>query len=173
MIWVRVQFPELSKFIVYFDFHQEKFGEIPSPPELRNGWRINHQYASVGVLEGCLALAVNVQSLDIWVLQRYGSQVSWTRQFVIDTSVPVGNLLVEGTFKPLQVLDNRYVILLIWSALAMVCYDSNEKTFKFFKLYGVGSVCKFSLLKPSLVPLTDALNIEDDDGDGDGDEQNF
>ncbi|KAG6428683.1 hypothetical protein SASPL_112936 [Salvia splendens] len=131
------------------------------------------QYASVGVLEGCLALAVNVQSLDIWVLQRYGSQVSWTRQFVIDTSVPVGNLLVEGTFKPLQVLDNRYVILLIWSALAMVCYDSNEKTFKFFKLYGVGSVCKFSLLKPSLVPLTDALNIEDDDGDGDGDEQNF
>ncbi|KAG6431780.1 hypothetical protein SASPL_109863 [Salvia splendens] len=161
------QFPELSKFIVYFDFHQEKFGEIPSPPELRNGWRINRHYASMGVLGGCLSLAVNVQSLDIWVLQRYDSQVSWTRQFVIDTSFPVGNLLVEGTFKPLQVLDNRYVILMIWSALAMVCYDSKERTFKIFNLNGVGSVCRSALLKPSLVPLMDALNIDD------GDEQNF
>ncbi|XP_047947352.1 uncharacterized protein LOC125193566 isoform X2 [Salvia hispanica] len=161
------QLPELSKFIVYFDFHQEKFGEIPCPPELRNGWRINRHYTSMGVLGGCLSLAVNVQSLDIWVLQRYGSQVSWTRQYVIDTSVPLGNRLVQGTFKPLQVLDNRYVILMIWSALAMLRYDSKEKTFKIFKFYGVGSVCRSALLKPSLVPLMDALHI------GDGDEQNF
>ncbi|KAL1547600.1 F-box protein-like protein [Salvia divinorum] len=157
------QYPELSKFIIYFDFHEEKFGEIPSPPELRTGWQINQHYASMGVVGGCLSLAVNVESLDIWVLQRYDSRMSWTKQFVIDTSVPVGNLLVEGTFKPLQVLNNRHIILLMWSDLVMVCYDAKEKTFKFFKLNGVGSVCRSALLKPSFVPLKDALMVDDDD----------
>ncbi|XP_057764152.1 putative F-box protein At3g52320 isoform X2 [Salvia miltiorrhiza] len=155
------RYPELSKFIIFFDFHQEKFGEILPPLELGTGWQINQHCMSMGVLGGCLSVTVNTEFLDIWVVEKSSGQVSWTKKFVIDTSVHMGHHLIEGPFKPLQILSNRHIILMmIWSDDVVVCYDAKERTFKFFKLNGVRSVCRSVMLRPSFVPLKDALMVD-------------
>ncbi|KAH6754748.1 hypothetical protein C2S53_020632 [Perilla frutescens var. hirtella] len=140
-----------SKFILFFDFQEEKFGEILPPLEFGTGWPTNQHCMSIGVLGGCLSVTVNTESLDVWVLKKCDSEESWTKQFVIDS-------LIEGPLKPLQMLSDSHV-LMIRRDLLLVCYDANEKTFQYIKFDGFVSVCRSVMLHPSFVPLKDALRV--------------
>lgn len=152
------RYPEISKFILFFDFQKEKFGEILPPLDFGIDGRTNRHCMSIGVLGGCLCVTINTQPLDIWVMEKYGSQGSWTKELAIDTAIHMGNP-IEGPFRPLQILSNGK-ILMMWLDLVLVCYDPKKKNFRFLEFNGVKSLCKSVLFSPSFVPLKDTLMVD-------------
>lgn len=154
------RYPELSKFITFFDFHQENFEDILPPLEFGPHWQLNQHCMSMGVLDGKLSVTVNIESLEIWVLEKSEGQMSWTKNFVIDTSLHSGNQLIECPFRPLHIINNNHLLLTIWSDFVVVCFDVRENKLEFFKIDGVGSVCRSVLLWPSFVSLKDSLMID-------------
>lgn len=154
------RYPELSKFITFFDFHQENFGDIPPPPQFGPHWQLNQHCMSMGVLEGKLSVTVNGEPLEIWVLEKYEGHMSWSKTFVMDTSLHPGNQAIEGPFRPMHIINNRHLLFTIWGDFLMVCFDTVEKQIEFFKLDKVASVYRSLLLVPSFVNLKDKLMID-------------
>ncbi|KAL2238189.1 UNVERIFIED_CONTAM: putative F-box/LRR-repeat/kelch-repeat protein [Sesamum indicum] len=152
------KYPELSKFIIFFDFQKEKFGEILPPPSFGIDQRLSKQSMSIGVLGGYLCVTDDTQHFDIWVMKEYGCQESWTKEYTIDTTIPAGEPL-RGPFRPLQMLcDGK--ILMIWLGRALVCYDPKNKKFRFFEFIGVESLAKAVPYTPSFLCLKDALMVD-------------
>ncbi|KAL0331302.1 UNVERIFIED_CONTAM: F-box protein [Sesamum angustifolium] len=125
------KYPELSKFIIFFDFQKEKFGEILPPPSFGIDQRLSKQSMSIGVLGGYLCVTDDTPHFDIWVMKEYGCQKSWTKEYIIDTTIPTGEPL-RGPFRPLYMLRDGK-ILMIWLERALVCYDPKNKRFRFFE----------------------------------------
>ncbi|XP_026433880.1 F-box/kelch-repeat protein At3g06240-like [Papaver somniferum] len=75
------QIVERSKVISSLDVSNERFHEMQLAKEpLEN----EHNFRSLGVLEGRLCVLFHDDSkLDLWVMQDYGVQESWTKQFSI------------------------------------------------------------------------------------------
>ncbi|PIN12110.1 hypothetical protein CDL12_15280 [Handroanthus impetiginosus] len=99
--------------IFFFDFDGEMFGRIALPPEFGEELMINKQCMSIGVLGDYLCLSYNAysdQHVDLWVMRKQGDQVSWIKEFVIDTVRSTGKF-VYGQFKPLQVLENGEILM--------------------------------------------------------------
>lgn len=153
------RYPELKKLIIFFDFQQEKFGEVLPPLEFGIGWQINQHRMSIGVLGGRLSVTVNTESLDIWVVEKDESRVFWTKQFVIDKSIFMGYHISEGPWRPLQILGSGQIVMMLLP-LVLICYDPKEKTFQFIKSDRALTVGKAVLLRPSFVPLKDALMVD-------------
>ncbi|KAK6158156.1 hypothetical protein DH2020_005470 [Rehmannia glutinosa] len=152
------KYPETSKFIVFFDFHEEKFGEIAPSLDFGLEQQMNKHGMSIGVLGGYLCLGDDTRDFDIWVMKKFGSQDSWTKEFVVDTSIHMDKPL-EGPFRPLQILSNGK-ILMIWADRVLVTYDPKTKGFGYLEFDGVESLGKVVLYTPSFVPLKDALMVD-------------
>ncbi|KAL0312641.1 UNVERIFIED_CONTAM: putative F-box/LRR-repeat/kelch-repeat protein [Sesamum radiatum] len=152
------KYPELSKFIIFFDFQKEKFGEILPPPSFRIDQRLSKLSMSIGVLGGCLCVSDHTQYFDIWVMKEYGCQESWKKEFTIDTTIPTGEPL-RGPLRPLQMLRDGK-ILLIWLERVLVCYDPKNKKFRFFEFIGVESLAKVIPYTPTFLRLKDALMVD-------------
>ncbi|KAK4435284.1 F-box/kelch-repeat protein [Sesamum alatum] len=152
------KYPELSKFIIFFDFQKEKFGEILPPSSFGIDQRISRQSMSIGVLGGYLCVTDVAEHFDIWVMKEYGCQESWRKQFTIDTTIPTGEPL-RGPFRPLQTLQDGK-ILMIWLECALVCYNPENKRFRFFEFIGVESLGKAVPYTPSFLRLKDALMVD-------------
>ncbi|KAK6158135.1 hypothetical protein DH2020_005449 [Rehmannia glutinosa] len=152
------KYPETSKFVVFFDFHEEKFGEIPPPLDFGLQQQMNKHGMSVGVLGGYLCFSDDTRDFDIWVMKKFGSQDSWTKEFVVDTSIHMDKPL-EGPFRPLQILGDGK-ILMIWADRVLVTYDPKTKGFGYLEFDGVESLGKVVLYTPSFVPLKDALMVD-------------
>ncbi|KAI3468778.1 hypothetical protein Pfo_025441 [Paulownia fortunei] len=152
------RYPEMSKFILFFDFQKEKFGEILPPLDFGIDQQMSRHSMSIGVLGGYLCVTDDTQHFDIWVMKKYDSQDSWTKEFIVDTAIPMGRPL-DGPFRPLQILRNGK-ILMIWVDRILVCYDPKKKSFRFLEFNGVKSLGRVVLYTPSFVPLKDALMID-------------
>ncbi|KAK1374277.1 hypothetical protein POM88_030470 [Heracleum sosnowskyi] len=74
--------------ITSFDPEEEVFLVIKTPPS-----GVNNIKSNLGVLEGCLCLGLKTQSWewDIWVMNTYGIQDSWTKKFVVSSITCVVN----------------------------------------------------------------------------------
>ncbi|XP_075637224.1 F-box/kelch-repeat protein At3g06240-like [Castanea sativa] len=71
------------KYILSFDLHEEKFGEIMLPQNYSNG--LCFKFEQLAVLEGSLALIAfhsPQQKCHIWVMRVYGDVDSWTTNIV-------------------------------------------------------------------------------------------
>ncbi|KAL3510506.1 hypothetical protein ACH5RR_029907 [Cinchona calisaya] len=74
-------------FLHWFDVGEEKVRPVPQPRGVveRNGW------TSLGVLRGCLCIYQSTSSqLDIWWMKEYGVVESWTKESILDSSIPHG-----------------------------------------------------------------------------------
>ncbi|XP_026435041.1 F-box protein CPR1-like [Papaver somniferum] len=73
-----------QEFIVSFDFSKERFEQLHLPKEFSE---IEHYVMTLGVLEDCLYLLASVIrpciQHEVWMMQDYGVQESWTKHVVI------------------------------------------------------------------------------------------
>ncbi|KAL7160165.1 hypothetical protein ABFS83_01G075900 [Erythranthe nasuta] len=152
------RYPDISNFIVFFDFETEKFGEILPPPSYGVDQTLNRQSMNIGVLGGNLCVTDDTFHFDIWVMKEFGNRDSWTKEFVIDSAVHTGEP-IDGPFQPLQFLKNGK-ILMLWNCDNLVCYDPKEKEFRFLDFGGVRTVGKVVPYTPSFVPLKESLMID-------------
>ncbi|XP_026460064.1 F-box/kelch-repeat protein At3g06240-like [Papaver somniferum] len=123
--WLREQF------IVSFDFSEERFKQMQLP----NGFRDNRPLHTVGVLEECLCVVNGVwvlgepcYQLEIWVMQDYGVQESWTKRFVIH---PTEHRQIFDLY-PLRVIwsfkDDKILLLKTTDERQFVLYDPKKDT---------------------------------------------
>ncbi|KAL3645381.1 hypothetical protein CASFOL_010561 [Castilleja foliolosa] len=154
--WLCGGYSESSKFIVYFDFHTEKFGEIPAPV----GFRRNQlrQSTSIGVLGGYLCVIDDSRHFDIWIMKEFGCRESWTKAFSVDMKSIAGTYL-HNPLRPLQILGDGK-ILMIRDYRVLVKFDPETKDFRFLKIKSAGSPDKVVLYTPSFVPLKDILMVD-------------
>lgn len=94
-----------SHFVVSLDISEETFKEIQLP----KGPLVNkHRFMTLGVLEGCMCVLVrgiNARA-EVWVVEDYGVQDSWTKRYVINDEliVKASSLKLIWSFKSGEIL---------------------------------------------------------------------
>ncbi|MFS7914055.1 putative F-box associated domain, type 1 [Helianthus anomalus] len=76
--------------IVSFNFETGQFGEIPGPPGMTKDHANKTNYMTMVLLDGCLSIFdnyTNTTAFDVWKMNEYSVKESWSRAFVIDTTV--------------------------------------------------------------------------------------
>ncbi|KAL3645392.1 hypothetical protein CASFOL_010572 [Castilleja foliolosa] len=154
--WLCGEYYESSKFIVYFDFHTEKFGEIPAPVSFQSNEL--RQSTSIGVLGGYLCVIDDSSHFDIWVMKEFGCQESWTKAFSVDMESIVSTYL-HNPFRPLQILGDGK-ILMIRDYRVLVKFDPETKDFRFLEMDSSYLPNKVVLYTPTFVPLKDILMVD-------------
>ncbi|XP_028753589.1 F-box protein CPR1-like [Neltuma alba] len=81
-----------DKAILFFDFGNEVFGKIQLPPEIDQSYESN-----VAVVDEKLACAATYKMTncryEIWVMNEYGVESSWSKKFVIGPNPEFGSFL--------------------------------------------------------------------------------
>ncbi|KAL3645395.1 hypothetical protein CASFOL_010575 [Castilleja foliolosa] len=145
----------MLRFIVYFDFHTEKFGEFPAPVGFRNNMPHSR---SIGVLGGCLCVTDDSDHFDVWVMKEFGCRESWTKLFSIDMESIMG-MYIQSPLRPLQILGDGK-ILMIREYNVLVKFDPETKDFRFLEINSASSPSKVVVYTPTLVPLKDILMVD-------------
>lgn len=125
------------EFILSFDLAKEKFGQIKLPE-----WSyVDILKNSVMALRGRLSLVVHylnwdVEGFDVWVMNEYGAQNSWTKQAI------VGLMAVNFSSAPLGSTKNGEVIMCD-DEEELFSYDPIVRRVKNLQIRGVSrsSVC--------------------------------
>ncbi|XP_028774133.1 F-box/kelch-repeat protein At3g06240-like [Neltuma alba] len=82
--WLCRDLDEINKFIVSFDFSKEVFKIIQSPPGITSSSTENNLLTT---MDECLAWFVKYDSIEfrveIWVMNEYGVESSWSKKFVV------------------------------------------------------------------------------------------
>ncbi|XP_074334051.1 F-box protein At3g07870-like [Apium graveolens] len=102
------------------DAEEEVFRVIHTPPSFKNC-----EVSNLGVLDGCLCLAkLENRESEIWVMNVYGIQDSWTKLFVVSVpSLGPFTRLKNGEF---LMLGQSYVYGIEYAS-AMVCYNPRAR----------------------------------------------
>ncbi|KAL3645397.1 hypothetical protein CASFOL_010577 [Castilleja foliolosa] len=147
---------EMLRFIVYFDFHTEKFGEFPAPVGFRNNYKPHSR--SIGVLGGCLCVTDDSRYFDIWVMKEFGCRESWTKLFSIDMESIMG-MYIQNPLRLLQILGDGK-ILMIRDYNVLVKFDPETKDFRFLEINSRCTPDKVVVYTPTFVPLKDILMVD-------------
>ncbi|KAL3645396.1 hypothetical protein CASFOL_010576 [Castilleja foliolosa] len=153
--WLCGGYSDSSKFIVYFDFHTEKFREFPAPVGFRRNYM---QGTSIGVLGGCLYVTNDSSHFDIWVMKEFGCRESWTKLFSIDMESIMG-MYLENSLRPLQILSDGK-ILMIRDYRVLMKFDPETKDFRFLEISSASLPSKVVVYTPTFVPLKDILTVD-------------
>ncbi|OMO94180.1 hypothetical protein COLO4_16485 [Corchorus olitorius] len=139
--------------IVCFDFENDMFREVPSPPK-------GDDQFMLGVIEDSLCACCfcddDPYQFDIWVMKDYGVKESWTKQFRI-----------EHTFLPDRLGDYYYPLILLKNGRMLmshndqdVCYNLKEKRFKKTDISAKQFYFYLSAYTPCFVSLKDVAKGE-------------
>ncbi|XP_026384765.1 F-box protein CPR1-like [Papaver somniferum] len=118
-------------FIVSFDFSDERFKQMQLPKSFQNktAWR---PLWTVGVLEECLCVVRHVWEpciqVEIWVMQDYGVQESWTKRFVICSTETRDILNLDPARVIWSFKDDKFLLLKIKDKRQFVLYDPKQDT---------------------------------------------
>ncbi|THG10443.1 hypothetical protein TEA_003241 [Camellia sinensis var. sinensis] len=77
-----------TDYIISFDFDNDEFKSFPPPPHERsNVCHSEKPNMSIGALRGqlCVCDSSYFEYIELWVMEKYGVQGSWTKQFSIST----------------------------------------------------------------------------------------
>lgn len=117
-----------------FDFEQEIFQPVPTPLFIET---CNND-VELGSLEGCLSICNKrnhpaPKDIELWVMNEYGIQESWTKKFVIREHI---NIFLPPYFlEPLRYLKNGEVLML-YRHCNVICYNPITRRFRYIKFYG-------------------------------------
>ncbi|XP_026429210.1 F-box protein CPR1-like [Papaver somniferum] len=89
--------------IVSLDITNKKFYELNLPKEPLEK---DLEFRNLGVLEGCLCLfVVNIGCVEVWVMQDYGVQESWTKRYITnDETIVKEYMSLMWSFKSGEIL---------------------------------------------------------------------
>ncbi|KAE9617884.1 putative F-box domain, galactose oxidase/kelch, beta-propeller, F-box associated interaction [Lupinus albus] len=150
-----------TMFIASFNFENENIVEILPPSQLRYQGKQGVGNMRLGVLNDCLYLT-DVDSyvnFKIWVLKDYNDpKISWTLHLIIDTISL--NIWPRGLYQPIKYLQNGDLFM-FHPSNALVCYNPNQKTFRYFKIHGIDSDFEMVPHIPCLLPIKDVVRVED------------
>ncbi|KAI8545945.1 hypothetical protein RHMOL_Rhmol07G0077000 [Rhododendron molle] len=150
----------ISEYIASFNFDKEIFQPVPPPP-LRRGiisWE-TMKNISLGVLRDMLCICdhdSHVFKINIWVMENYGVQESWTKVFRIDATTKQSRWL-RGVYEPISYLRSGAILFFHRLANAVVYYKAKGRFLKFLKVRGVKSNYEAIAYTPSFISINDKV----------------
>ncbi|KAK9284229.1 hypothetical protein L1049_023398 [Liquidambar formosana] len=140
-----------SKFIVAFDFENERFQVVPPPPHFGAGQKVDISEMKMGILGGslCISHFSSNGHLDVWVMMDYGVQGSWTK------AISIGPF-PSGLYQRIK-YQNNGEILMFNRGTAPVSYNPVRKSFSYLKFHGIVSDFDAIAHIPSFVSLKDVV----------------
>ncbi|KAA8543883.1 hypothetical protein F0562_021940 [Nyssa sinensis] len=119
--WLLGDHPDSSDLICCFDVRDEEFGSV-SPP-WTDYFDKDRSIMSMGVLGESLCICdTSFNSIDIWVMNEYGVQESWTKHFQINLEIDYYPTFI---CEPIKYLTNGELVVLIEQE-DLVFYDPNR-----------------------------------------------
>jgi F-box interacting protein len=149
--------------ICSFNFDQEKLIRFSLPESFYE----NEEDCSIGNMRlGVLGDCLYVSDLrcyanfELWVLKEYkydDDNLPWTKEIVINNFTL--NIWPRGLYRPIKYLENGD-LLMFHPSNALVCYNSKEKSFRYFKI-GEEDL-EFEMIPhiPNLIPMKNIVNME-------------
>ncbi|RHN79904.1 putative F-box domain-containing protein [Medicago truncatula] len=139
-----------SRVIVAFNLTHEIFNEVPFP---EIGEEVNSESFEIGVavLEGCLCMIVNYQTvkIDVWVMKEYGCRDSWCELFTLAESCFI---LPLKTLWPLAYSSDGSMVLLEVDCEKLFWYDLKSEQVSCVEgipNFDQAMICVGSLVPPS------------------------
>ncbi|KAI9126363.1 hypothetical protein K1719_002784 [Acacia pycnantha] len=130
-----------DKAILFFDFTKEVFGKIQLPLGVDQSDELN-----VGVIDGklaCISTYTTNNRFEIWVMNEYGVESSWTKKSVIGPCPKFGSFL--------GILGDDEILL--EDGCQLVSYNLKNQQIKGFEIHGIPKMFKAFGYSESLVPL--------------------
>ncbi|XP_028787076.1 putative F-box/kelch-repeat protein At3g22730 [Neltuma alba] len=131
-----------DKAILFFDFGNEVFGKIQLPPEIDQSYESN-----VAVVDEKLACAATYKMTncryEIWVMNEYGVESSWSKKFVIGPNPEFGSFLGFWGDDEILVENEGH----------LVSYNIKNQKIQRLEILGVPKLFKVFDYVESLVPL--------------------
>ncbi|CAK7340339.1 unnamed protein product [Dovyalis caffra] len=119
--WIVSRFDNLTgtQVIVGFDLGVDEFREVP-PPDYGD----NVTSLDVGVLGGCLCAFAKFEGVgvDVWVMKEYGVKESWSKVFLISSSI-----LCYNSVRPLGYSNEGGMVLLELDRERLLWYEIEKK----------------------------------------------
>ncbi|KAM0046126.1 putative F-box associated interaction domain-containing protein [Helianthus debilis subsp. tardiflorus] len=100
-------------FIVFFNFETREVGEIPGPAQVVQAHPYANDFLTLVVLGNRLSIfdrLTEATKFNVWVMKEYGVKDSWSREFVIDTTV-WGVYDLHYCFTPVICRNNGEVVM--------------------------------------------------------------
>ncbi|PQM40520.1 F-box protein [Prunus yedoensis var. nudiflora] len=144
---------ESSYEIASFDFDNEQFHSVPTPPfELEEC-----QHVSLGLLGGSLCVCyAHENCINVWVMEDYGTQKSWTNRFSIQTDD--GVWWPNGLYEPMRYLKNGGLLMFNHCTVTLIYYHPrNYRSLIYLKLRGFSPYFEAISHVPSFISLKDIL----------------
>ncbi|KAJ0805775.1 putative F-box domain-containing protein [Helianthus annuus] len=142
--------------IVSFNFETGQFGEIPGPPGMTKDHANKPDHMTMVLLYGCLSIFdnyTNTTAFDVWKMNEYGVKESWSRAFVIDTTV-WGIYGIQHAFTPVICRNNGEVVMVSKSGY-IVFHDLLKTRGRILFHSSLEDPYKAVAHTPSLMPLSD------------------
>ncbi|KAI4335270.1 hypothetical protein L6164_013932 [Bauhinia variegata] len=133
-----------DKAILCFDFAKEVFGKMQLPPIVETTCEVN-----VDIIDERLAFVATYCSaanfrFDIWVMNEYGVERSWTKRFNVGPRIEFGSFL--GFWR-----DNE---ILVEDEGRLISYNLDTELIQSFQVHGISRLFRVFGCVESLVPLT-------------------
>ncbi|XP_052205307.1 F-box protein At3g07870-like [Diospyros lotus] len=140
-----------SEFICSFDIGEEKFRQIPLPPQIGS----KTCWLTLGILGNRLSIFDNYYHghVDMWSLKDYGIAGSWTKDYVVQTSG--SSRLPDCVFRPVTLWGDGEI--LISCRYGLFSYDPKQNDSTKIKVYGnqLGSTAASYI--PNCISLKDII----------------
>ncbi|XP_074307572.1 F-box protein CPR1-like [Silene latifolia] len=147
--WVVTRNPESdgTKLIIAFDLGSEEY-KIVSQPEYSGG----EFHMNVDVLKGCLCVLCNYVDVktDVWVMEEYGVQNSWTKLFSIAQGDIIG---IYEYVRPLACSKEGSRVLVEQDGKSLFWFDLETQTIENVEIVGLPRLLDTEMMVESLVPL--------------------
>ncbi|CAL5409857.1 unnamed protein product [Camellia sinensis] len=148
-----------TDYIISFDFDNDEFKSFPPPPHERNNvCHSEKPNMSIGALRGqlCVCDSSYFEYIELWVMEKYGVQGSWTKQFSISKMTDHWRWL-RGLYEPMSYLRNGAILFFHRMSNAVYYYDPKKWELIFLKLSGIKSRFEAIAHIPSFISLKDIV----------------
>ncbi|KAG5551632.1 hypothetical protein RHGRI_009899 [Rhododendron griersonianum] len=145
--------------IYCFDFGSELIRSVPEPSEFGTVEKKCPYVMRVGVLRGCLSVCDSSKPcrVEVWVMKDYGVKESWSKDFVIDTTM-IDDRRHFGYYEPFMVMDDGQILIFGYNLHSVLHYDSESKCLR--KVHGYDPYYLGLAHIPSLLSLRDIAKGE-------------
>ncbi|KAL7211814.1 hypothetical protein ACSBR2_014635 [Camellia fascicularis] len=148
-----------TDYIISFDFDNDEFKSFPPPPHERSHVCYSEKpNMSIGALRGqlCVCDSSYFEYIELWVMEKYGVQGSWTKQFSISTMTDHSRWL-RGLYEPMSYLRNGAILFFHRMSNAVYYYDPKKWELIFLKFFGIKSRFEAIAHIPSFISLKDIV----------------
>lgn len=149
--WLCIQ-ESVPNLIVFFNFENHQFGEIPTPAHLRKSYINAYWLVALGGFLSIFDSLTRKGKFDIWVMKEYGW---WSREFVIETTA-WGAFHRELCYKPVICKRNGEVVMICEEGFIII-YDLLKKSGRIMEHRPLDFPVRAVVHTPNIMSLRDAV----------------